>query len=77
MISIHRTGQLAFGNEAQIIANVLQDCADPEHHIYYLEEMVDAIAGKETYIDIFKRDDNDDGISNLIEKQLRCGATLR
>ena len=58
-------GQLAFENEAQIIAKVLQDCADPENLIYHLEEMVDAIAGKETYIDILKRDDNDDGISNL------------
>ena len=58
-------GQLAFENEAQIIVNVLQDCADPEYHIYNFEEMVDAIAGKETYIDIFKRHDNDDGISNL------------
>ena len=56
---------LAFEIEAQIITKVLQDCTDPEHHIYHLEEMVDAIAGKETYIDIFKRDDNDDGISNL------------
>ena len=58
-------GQLAFENETQIIAKVLQDCADPEHHIYHLEVMVDAIAGKETYIDVFKRHDNDNGISNI------------
>ena len=52
-------GQLAFEVETEIIEKVLQDCANPQHNIHHLDELLDAITGKATYNDIFHLNDDD------------------